>query len=209
MSTLRLSTVLSEYCRYCSILTWEKKCQKKPTNVTCSATFVVDTRKLQNPEDIKKDEFGIWKYSGSHPQPFLVTVEEGGSLWIERCASGATGSNVVHLRRLHCTHPSNPDFRRMICFLSGMLLSICVWKGVHVLCVDHATAYPHSRQANPALWALIGAGVSSLMLLWWLMQHPIALSSRKREPSHTRLPAVVCPECEFVSWGYEMTRGNQ
>lgn len=75
----------------------ENICQKKPTNVTCSATFVVDTCKLQNPKDIKKDEFGIWKYSGSHPQPFLITVEEGGSLWIERCSSGATGSNVETL----------------------------------------------------------------------------------------------------------------
>jgi len=38
----------------------EKICQKKPTNVTCSATFVVDTRKLQIPEDIKRMnlEFG-------------------------------------------------------------------------------------------------------------------------------------------------------
>ncbi len=59
----------------------------KPVNVTCSATFVVDLRKLQSPEDIKKDEFRIWNYSA-----FRVTEEEGGSLWIERCASGATGT---------------------------------------------------------------------------------------------------------------------
>ena len=80
-------------------------CQKKPVNVTSSATFVVDTRKLQSLEDIKKDEFGIWNYSGSHPQAFRVSEEDGTSLWIEKCTTGATGSNVVHIRRLHCTRP--------------------------------------------------------------------------------------------------------
>ncbi len=97
----------------------DQVCQKKPINVTCSATFVVVLRKLQSPEDIKKDEFGIWNYSGSHPPAFRVTEEEGGSL---RCASGATGNNVVHLRRLCCTHPSNPDFKRLICYVHVLLL---------------------------------------------------------------------------------------
>ena len=94
-------------------------CQKKPVNVTSSTTFVVDTRKLQSLEDIKKDEFGIWNYSGSHPQAFRVSEEDGTSLWIEKCTTSATGSNVGHIRRLHCTHPSNSNFKRVICFLSG------------------------------------------------------------------------------------------
>ena len=96
-----------------------KICREKPSSVTKSATYVVDVRNLQNAEDIKKDEFGIWKYSGSHPLVFKVYTEEDGSKSIERCCEGASGSNVVYLRRLHCTHPSNSDFKRLICFLSG------------------------------------------------------------------------------------------
>ena len=96
-----------------------KICRVKPTSVTKSATYVVDVRNLQNTEDIKKDEFGIWKYSGSHPQVFKVYTEEDGSKSIEKCCEGASGSNVVYLCRLHCTHPSNNDFKRLICFLSG------------------------------------------------------------------------------------------
>ena len=88
----------------------------KPTSVTKS--YVVDICNLQNADDIK-DEFGIWKYSGSHPQVFKVYTKEDGSKSVENCYEGASGSNLVYLRRLHCTHPSNSDFKRLICFLSG------------------------------------------------------------------------------------------
>lgn len=43
-----------------------KICHAKPTMVSSNATYVVDTKNLQNLEDIKKDQFGICKYSGSH-----------------------------------------------------------------------------------------------------------------------------------------------
>ena len=39
---------------------------------------------------------------------------------------GVSGPNVVFLRRLHCTHPSNLDFKRLICFLSGRLIYMVV-----------------------------------------------------------------------------------
>ena len=84
-----------------------KICRVKPISVTESAIYVVDVRNLQNTEDIKKDEFGKWKYSGSHPQMFKVYTEEDDSKSVEKCCKGASGSNVVFLRRLHCTHPSN------------------------------------------------------------------------------------------------------
>lgn len=95
-----------------------KTCQEKPRNICRSCTFVVDVRNLKN-QDLKKDEFGIWNYSGSHPHTFHVSEEPGGSVAIEKAATGATGPNVVLLRRLHCTHSSNPDVKQLICFLSG------------------------------------------------------------------------------------------
>ena len=96
-----------------------KICCTKPTGVTRSATYVVNVRSLQNTDDIKKDEFGIWKYSGSHPQAFRVYHSEDGHMTVEKCCEGASGVNVVLVRRLHCTHPSNAEFKRLICFLSG------------------------------------------------------------------------------------------
>jgi hypothetical protein len=99
----------------------DKICKEKPCNVTESATYVVNIKNLQHPDDIKKDQFGIWNYSGSHPQAYRVYRKEGGYLSVEKCGNGATGASVVYLRRLHCTHPSNADFKRLICFVSGEL----------------------------------------------------------------------------------------
>ena len=99
-----------------------KVCRRKPVSISKSATYVVDVRSLRNQDDIKKDEFGIWKYSGSHPQPFKVYYEDDGEISVEKCSHRVSGSNVVYLRRLHCTHPSNVDFKRLICFLMGTFL---------------------------------------------------------------------------------------
>lgn len=95
-----------------------KICVTRPVNVTKSATYVVNVNKLQHPDDVKNDNFGSWKHSGSHPQYFRVIIDDN-SFHIERCAIGATGDDVVCLRRLHSVHPSNSDFKRMIAFVSG------------------------------------------------------------------------------------------
>ena len=57
--------------------------------------------------------FGTWKHSGSHPQPYRAQVEDGYDR-VEKCAPGARGSDVLYLQRLHCVHPSNGHFKRLI-----------------------------------------------------------------------------------------------
>ena len=39
-------------------------CSERPSNVLKSSTYVVDLEELKHPDDVKKDEFGSWKYSG-------------------------------------------------------------------------------------------------------------------------------------------------
>ena len=82
---------------------------------------MVDNTKLRHEKDVLKDGFGKWNYSGSHPVPFHVTHHEDGHIAIEKCAPGTTGADIVQLRRLHATHPSNSLFKRMIAFVAGML----------------------------------------------------------------------------------------
>ena len=94
-------------------------CAKRPLNITRSATYVVDITKLAHPDDVKQDNFGVWTHSGSHTNFFKLYVDDDGEVDIERCASGATGNNVVSLRRLHSIHPSNKQFKRMIAFVCG------------------------------------------------------------------------------------------
>ena len=98
----------------------EEICRHKLINIDIkkSSTYVVDVWCLKN--HIKKDEFGIWQYSGSHPQCFYVRQKDDGYIDIEKCEAGEINdSYVMYLRRLHCTHPSNSNFKRLICFLSG------------------------------------------------------------------------------------------
>lgn len=97
-----------------------KICTAKPIGITTSATFVVDIRHLKCLDDVKKDEFGIWKFSGSHPKAHEVTIQDDGYVAVEKYSDHFCGDNIVHLRHLHCTHPSNQDFKRMICVVSGM-----------------------------------------------------------------------------------------
>ena len=96
-----------------------KVCSKRPVSITSSATFVIDITKLADPEDVKNDNFGSWSHSGSHPTTYRVNVEEDGYVRVEKCAPGATGADVVYLRRLHSVHPSNNHFKRLITFVSG------------------------------------------------------------------------------------------
>ena len=80
----------------------------------------MDLTKLSHPDDVKKDMFGRWNHSGSHPIPFMASFNEDGTVNVERCAPGASGSNVYYLRRLHSVHPSNSSVRRLMAFVSGM-----------------------------------------------------------------------------------------
>ena len=59
----------------------DKICMTKHSRVSNSSTYVVDIRNL---EDIKKDQLGIWNYSGSHPQVYKVFSEENGRKSIEK-----------------------------------------------------------------------------------------------------------------------------
>ena len=103
-----------------------KVCHNRPVSISSSATYVIDISKLPDPEDVKNDNFGSWNHSGSHPSTYRVNVEDDGYIGVEKCGSGATGANVVYLRRLHSVHPSNNQFKRLIAFVSGMLMNIII-----------------------------------------------------------------------------------
>ena len=99
---------------------------KRPLTAPCSSSFVVDITKLAHPDDVKKDMYGKWLHSGSHTDVFCCTYCKDG-VNIEKVASGAKGSNIYYLRRLHSVHPSNNEFRRVLALLFGkFILQRCV-----------------------------------------------------------------------------------
>ena len=77
--------------------------------------------KLKHPDDVKKDEFGKWNYSGSHTKSYKAW-KVGESMEFESTSgiNHSSGTNVVQLCRIHCNHPSNPSFQCLLAFVIGM-----------------------------------------------------------------------------------------
>lgn len=91
----------------------------RPIGTSHNDTFIVDLSKLPHPDDVKKDMFGKWVHSGSHPEVYKCSFDELGEVSVEKCAPGASGSGVYYLRRLRSYSPSNPDVRRLMAFIHG------------------------------------------------------------------------------------------
>ena len=93
---------------------------KGPILVENSCTYMVNLVSLQDPADIKKDNFGVWKYSGSHVIKSESRITDNGVVQIGRCTySSSDGWEQFLLKRLHSVHPTNRDFRRMLAFIAG------------------------------------------------------------------------------------------
>ena len=61
-----------------------KICHQQPTKITKSSTYVVDLNCLKDPEDVKKDNFGVWNHSGSHLQSFDCCFSKDGRVHVGR-----------------------------------------------------------------------------------------------------------------------------
>ena len=61
-------------------------CSVWPVNVKSSSTFVIDISKLSHPDDVKKDNFGKWKHSGSHQTPYHITFRKDSEIDLEKYA---------------------------------------------------------------------------------------------------------------------------
>ena len=93
----------------------DRVCHTWPVvGITSSATFVVNVTSM-----FVKTFLASGYIQGPTLFTFKAYFREDGSIRVEKCAPGASG-DVYYLRRLHSYHPSNPDFKRMIAFVSGM-----------------------------------------------------------------------------------------
>ena len=59
---------------------------------------------------------------GSHTDVFKCSYDADREIVIDRVAPGASGSNVYYLRRIHCVHPCNASFRRILAFICGKVI---------------------------------------------------------------------------------------
>ena len=92
------------------------------TDVTESSTSVVDLDQLEHPDDVKKDVFGRWNYSGSHVFHYRASSD----MEFEKVSPGANRNwgDVFQLRHIHCRHPSNSQFQRLLAFITGITVIV-------------------------------------------------------------------------------------
>ena len=97
---------------------------ERPTQINKSATFIVDLDSLKQPDDVKKDDFGKWNYSGSHVQTYLIWHNDNNDIEVNKVDSSSItmSENVVQLRRIHCKHPSNSQFQKLMAFVTVTFL---------------------------------------------------------------------------------------
>lgn len=114
----------------------EKKiAYKRPIQVQYSSTFIIDLTKLAHPDDIKRDAYGRWIQNGSHTDVFKCLYDEDGEVSIDKVAPGASGSDVYYLRRIHCVHPTNSSFRRILAFICGKVMFYAYYRGLVNGCI--------------------------------------------------------------------------
>lgn len=105
----------------------KKICKQRPINIQSSSTFVVDLNFLKDPDDVKKDNFGVWHHNGSHNQSFECCITANGDVQIGYSHFGQHDDALwerYSLRRLHSNHPTNSKFKRMLSFITGKQSSL-------------------------------------------------------------------------------------
>ena len=100
-----------------------KICHKRPLDITKSSTYL---NCLKDPDDVKKDNFGVWKHVGSRNQQFECSISDNKVYVGCGVLSGERKWEQYSLCRLHSKHPSNENFRRMICFITGGCVHFCI-----------------------------------------------------------------------------------
>jgi len=82
-----------------------------------NVSFVVDTSKLKNPNDIRADDLGTWKCTGSRVLTFAIKCSKKGCHVID---SSCLGAIVVRVRRQHYVHATDKAFHRMIACIESV-----------------------------------------------------------------------------------------
>lgn len=91
-------------------------CSTHPVSVQNNVSFVVDLSKLNDPNDVRSDDLGTWKCTGSRLLRFTVKIDDNECCIVSEMSANAM---VVHVRRQYHVHATDPDLHRMIAFLEN------------------------------------------------------------------------------------------
>lgn len=52
--------------------------------IKSNSTYVIDLDSLQDPDDVKKDNFGVWSYTGSPVNDFQCRITDNGKVKVAK-----------------------------------------------------------------------------------------------------------------------------
>ena len=91
-------------------------CSSHPVSVENNVSFVIDVSELKNPNDVRADDLGSWKCTGSRVLRFSVKITSR-SCSLVTCSS--PGAIEIGVRRQYFVHATDNDLHRMIAFLEN------------------------------------------------------------------------------------------
>lgn len=91
-------------------------CSAHPVSVQNNVSFVVDLSKLKDPNDVRADDLGTWKCTGSRLLRFTVKISNIDCHIVSEMSSNAM---VVNVRRQYHVHATDSDLHRMISSLEN------------------------------------------------------------------------------------------
>ena len=94
----------------------ELLCSTHPVSVQNNVSFVVDLSKLKDPNDVRADDLGAWKCTGSRLLQFTVRITNTDCHFVNDTSSNA---EVVQVHRQYHVHATDPDLHRMIAFMEN------------------------------------------------------------------------------------------
>lgn len=89
-----------------------------PTSVEHNVSFVIDVGSLSNPNDVRADDLGSWKCTGSRRLTFMVKFSPS-ACHIVSSVSESSGKQV-QIRRQYHVHGTDSDLHRMIAFVEDL-----------------------------------------------------------------------------------------
>ena len=90
----------------------------QPVNVSSNVSFVVNIEALDNPNDLKADDVGVWERKGS-PVAYVSVHKRNGKIQIYRRSKLGSTSNHFKITRTYYKHADSPDFSRLIVTVHG------------------------------------------------------------------------------------------
>ena len=101
----------------------ERMCTKQPVRVCKNASFVVDLHSLDNPQDKRADENGVWQRNGS-PVAYVSIHNSSGNTRVLKRSKMGHHSHHFKLTRTYYRHTSSPDFTRIITTVHGKCVAV-------------------------------------------------------------------------------------